>query len=169
MGRRGPPPKPTALKLLAGNPGKRAINRTEPKPEPAKKGERRCPASLPPTGKRLWKSLVPELERLQLLTRIDDATLEGACLNYARALQARAIIAKQGLTIVTDKGFVLPHPAVGIERNSWAAWLRFASTFGLTPASRSSIHIKPPENPADRDDEFLFGGAGTGTNGKRGR
>lgn len=162
----GRPRKPTVLHVLHGTARTDRHGKNEPKPAPAQKGERRCPASLPPAGKRLWKSLVPELERLHLLTKIDDATLEGACLNYARALQARTIIAKQGLTIVTDKGFVLPHPAVGIERNSWAAWLRFASTFGLTPASRSSINIRPPEHPADRDGDFLFG---TGTHGKRGR
>ena len=29
----GPPPKPTKLKLLAGNPGKRPLNENEPEPE----------------------------------------------------------------------------------------------------------------------------------------
>lgn len=161
----GRPTKPTRLKLLQGTLRKGRTAKNEPQPAKAAKGERRCPASLPPAGKRLWKSLVPELERLQLLTKIDDATLEGGCLNYARANQARAIIAKQGLTIVTLNGFVLPHPAVAIERNSWTAWLRFASSFGLTPASRSAIHVKP-EAPQDRDSDFLFG---TGTHGKHGR
>lgn len=162
MGRRGPPPEPTALKLLKGNPGKRAINHDEPQPAKAEKGERRVPASLPPAGKRLWASLVPELARLNLLTKIDDATLHGACLSYARALEAGAIVKKQGMTIITDKGFVIQHPAISIERNSWAAWLKFATQFGLTPSSRSSIHIKPQDAPSDPDADFLFG-----VNGKR--
>lgn len=157
MGRRGPPPEPTALKLLKGNPGKRAINHTEPHPAKAEKGKRRVPSTLPPSGKTLWRALVPELERLNLLTKIDDATLHGACLNYARALQAGALVKKQGLTIVTDKGFVIQHPAVSIERNSWAAWLRFATQFGLTPSSRSAIHIKPDALPTDATADFLFG------------
>jgi hypothetical protein len=33
MGHRGPPPKPTALKLIAGNPGKKALPKDEPKPK----------------------------------------------------------------------------------------------------------------------------------------
>src|ERR1043165_790054 len=158
MARTGRPPKPTALKLLTGNPGKRKLSpELEPQPEKAKKGARRVPSTLPPTGKTLWKALVPELERLNLLTKIDDATLHGACLNYARALQAGALIRKQGLTIVTDKGFVIQHPAVSMERNAWAAWLKFATQFGLTPSARSSIHIKPPESPpVDPTQDFLF-------------
>lgn len=161
MGRRGPPPQPTALKLLKGNPGKRGINHNEPQPAQAERGERRVPASLPPAGKRLWAALVPELARLNLLTKIDDATLHGACLSYARALEAGAIVKKQGMTIITDKGFVIQHPAISIERNSWASWLRFATQFGLTPSSRASINIKPPEAPGDPTEDFLFGKRGS--------
>ena len=32
MGRHGPAPEPTALKLVHGNPGKRPINKAEPRP-----------------------------------------------------------------------------------------------------------------------------------------
>ena len=164
MGRRGPPPEPTSLRLLKGNPGRRPINGHEPKPAKARKGARRVPSSLPPAGKALWHKLVPELERLNLLTKIDDATLHGACLSYARALEAGALVKKQGLTIITDKGFVIQHPAVSIERNSWAAWLRFATQFGLTPSARSSIHIKPDGSPpaSDPTADFLFGKAKLG-------
>lgn len=157
MGRRGPPPKPTALKLLAGNPGKRKINANEPKPDKAEKGKRRCPAWMPPSGKRLWLVLVPELERLNLLSKIDDAMLEGACANYGRALQAEALINKQGLVIMTDKGFMIRHPAVSIARNSWLVWCRFASAFGLDPSSRSRIQIKAQSPGRDVDEDFLFG------------
>ena len=33
MGKRGPRPQPTQLRLVRGNPGKRAINKLEPKPD----------------------------------------------------------------------------------------------------------------------------------------
>jgi P27 family predicted phage terminase small subunit len=166
MPRSGRPPKPTALKLLTGNPGKRAINRAEPKPAKAKKGSRRVPAWLSPDGKREWKRVVPELERLGLLTKIDDGALEGMCAAYARALEADRHVKNGGLTVMTDKGFVLQNPAVAISRLSWTQYRQFASEFGLTPGSRTRIRTTDQKPPADPDDEFLFGKKpGTGTNG----
>ena len=43
MAQRGRKPKPTAVKVLEGNPGKRSLNTNEPKP--VKKAPR-CPAWL---------------------------------------------------------------------------------------------------------------------------
>ena len=43
MAQRGRKPKPTAVKVLEGNPGKRSLNTGEPKPE---KKAPRCPAWL---------------------------------------------------------------------------------------------------------------------------
>lgn len=165
MGRRGPPPKPTVLKLLTGNPGKRAINRAEPKPAKAKKGSRRVPAWLTPDGKREWRRVVPELERLGLLTKIDDGALEGLCAAYARAMEADRHVKNGGLTVMTDKGFVLANPAVSIAKNAWQQYRQFASEFGLTPGSRTRIRTDNQDPPADPDEGFLFGKKGNGTNG----
>lgn len=157
MARTGRPPKPTALKLLTGNPGKRKLNASEPQPAKAAPGTRRVPSSLPPVGRALWKKLVPELERLGLLTSVDDGALHGLCLNYARAIQAAGLVRKQGPVIVTDKGFVLPHPAVAMERNAWKAYKEFCSLFGLDPSSRTRLHVDVPTDTAESDEDFLFG------------
>ena len=63
---RGRKPKPTALKLLEGNPGKRRINGSEPKP-PASRPT--CPAHLSPSAKAEWKRLAEALNRIGLLTQ----------------------------------------------------------------------------------------------------
>lgn len=49
MATRGRKPKPTALKLLEGNPGKRPINEHEPIPP---KGTVKCPSWLEQEAKR---------------------------------------------------------------------------------------------------------------------
>ena len=47
MGRRGPAPKPTAIKKAEGNPGKRKLNTEEPQPLP---GVPECPDHLDATS-----------------------------------------------------------------------------------------------------------------------
>ena len=48
----GPKPKPTKLKLLEGNPGRRPINDKEPKP---KERLPQCPTHLSEEAKREWQ------------------------------------------------------------------------------------------------------------------
>lgn len=52
MAQRGRKPKPTAVKVLEGNPGKRSLNTNEPKPQ---KKTPRCPAWLEAEAKKEWK------------------------------------------------------------------------------------------------------------------
>jgi phage terminase small subunit len=75
------PATPTALKLLAGNPGHRPLNQNEPKPELVAPT---CPSHLSREAKREWRRIVPELEKLGLLTRIDRAALAAYATAYGR-------------------------------------------------------------------------------------
>ena len=54
----GPPPTPTNLKLLRGNPGKRKLNTNEPDPEPAIPP---CPSHLDKVAKKEWRRVSKEL------------------------------------------------------------------------------------------------------------
>ena len=65
MAVRGRKPKPTALKQLEGNPGKRQLNEHEPVPP---KSTVRCPAWLEPEAKKEWKRLAPSLEAMGILS-----------------------------------------------------------------------------------------------------
>lgn len=73
MGTRGRKPKPTAIKVLEGNPGKRPLNANEPKPE---KKSPKCPSWLEPEAKKEWRRMAKVLERLGVLTEIDAAAFE---------------------------------------------------------------------------------------------
>ena len=54
MAQRGRKPKPTAVKVLEGNPDKRSLNTAEPKPE---KKAPRCPSWLEDEAKKEWKRM----------------------------------------------------------------------------------------------------------------
>lgn len=97
MAIKGRKPKPTAIKLLEGNPGKRPLNKSEPKP---KKGAPKCPAWLLPEAKKEWKRMAEQLELLGLLTAVDMTAFAGYCQSYARWKVAEEFITKHGLYIL---------------------------------------------------------------------
>ncbi len=148
MGRRGPPPKPTALKLLQGNPGKRAINAREPKPRGA---IARCPDWLDEEGKACWKRLIPELKRMGVITCVDVDALCNYCDSWSRWKRAVLFLQKNGdvYTIKNPDGtakFIAQLPQVAIARNLLAALLGFQREFGMTPASRSRIVVEQEQS-----------------------
>lgn len=58
----GRKPKPTALKKLEGNPGKRKLNTKEPVPA---KGMPECPRWLLPEAKEEWNRLCQKLSEMR--------------------------------------------------------------------------------------------------------
>lgn len=103
----------------------------------------------------MWEMLAPQLEELGLLTQVDGGALESACVNYARAVDADAIVKKKGLVIKTPFG-PKTNPAISISLKSWNAFRMFATEFGLTPASRSRLNA-PAKPVVDDVEREIFG------------
>jgi len=145
MGRRGPKPKPTALKLIQGNPGKRAINGFEPKPSLVMPV---CPKWLDDEAKNCWRRLAPKLKNMGVLTQIDGDALANYCDAWSRWKRATEFLQKNGdvYTLKDDAGqpkCVAQWPQVAIARNMVLVLNRYQQEFGLTPASRSRISLSP--------------------------
>lgn len=152
MGRRGPPPKPTAVNELRGNPGKRKKNKAEPKPQ---SGAPACPAWLDDEAQAEWQRIVPELEQLEVLTKVDRAALVNYCMAWSRLRQAQTVLVDEGLTFETDNG-PRKRPEVGIVEKAQSLLKSSLEQFGLSPASRSRISTKKEEAVSeDPLDEFL--------------
>jgi len=145
---RGRPRTPTKLKLLRGNPGKRAINKREPKP-PAKVPK--CPAWLDAMAKREWKRVVPVLAKLEMLTEIDRGALAAYCDAYSRWQQAARELRETGTTYIGDRGLVRRHPLVSVVHDAFGEMKAMGAEFGLTPAVRSRLQVveQPPEDPLE--------------------
>lgn len=186
MGRRGPPKKPTTLKIAAGNPGKRPLNPREPKP---KTDEPPMPLWLSERAQAEWRRIVPELLAIGLLARIDQAALASYCQAYAEAEIATRTIETEGRIcrvplfadkaiseLVTDpktgkqetklialKGQVIgerlkTHPAVTQQREAFRLVKQFLAEFGLSPSSRSGVSGQGHEAPpADPRGAKFFG------------
>lgn len=140
--------KPTAIKILEGNPGRRPLNSKEPVPT---KGAITCPAWLPPEAKREWKRLAKKLEIMGVLTEIDRVALASYCLAYARWRQAEEYIDTHEITTETPSGYKQQIPHVSISHTYSKLMLRYMTELGLTPASRSKI-IAEKMNTESKDE-----------------
>lgn len=136
MATRGRKPKPTALKLLEGNPGKRPLNEHEPIPP---KGKVRCPSWLEEEAKKEWRRLAPSLEAMGVLTTADLTAFAGYCQAYARWKEAEEFISQHGSIFQTPSGYVQQVPQISIAQQNLKIMQSFCSEFGLTPATRSRI------------------------------
>lgn len=148
MGKRGPKPEPTNLKIIKGNPGKRPLNKNEPKPKPIKP---ECPEWLNEHAKKMWEKISPELDRMGLFTMIDGEAFSVACQSYGIWVECEEILKEKGRVMVierVDKGgnpigeYEQTRPEVSIGNNALKNFKTFCSEFGLTPSSRSGIEIQ---------------------------
>lgn len=159
----GRPPKPTHLKLIEGNPGKRRLNPHEPIPN----------AELPDPPEFLtvdagieWMRIAEELYRLGILTGIDRGALAAVCQAYGRwqrAERALAEIAKNdratGGLLVKGKGSAIENPLVGTARRAMSDYVRFCSEFGMTPSARSRVEAGATNLPKSKFDGLIGGKA----------
>lgn len=150
----GRPRKPTVLKVLEGNPGKRPLPKGEPKPIPKAPD---CPSVLDREGRKEWRRIVAELEPLGLLTRIDMAALAGYCMAYSRWVGAENMIRKHGMLVKSPNGYPMQSPYLAIANKAIDQMKAFLTEFGMTPASRSRIDLKLDDEKEDAMEALLSG------------
>lgn len=120
---RGRKPKPTRLKVLTGNPGKRALNHDEPRPEPAVP---ECPPELSERAQAEWNRLAGELATLRVLTNLDRAALAAYCGAYALWAEATEAIQKFGAMVKSPTGYPIQSPYVSIANRQAEIMIRIA-------------------------------------------
>lgn len=142
MGARGPAPKPTALKVAQGNPGKRALNANEPKPDATMP---QCPRWLNKAARGEWQRVARRLHNAGVLTYVDRGVLAVYCQAYGRLVEAETELRLRGDVIETTNGNLVQSPYLQIANRAMDQMVRAAKELGMTPASRSSIKIDKPE------------------------
>lgn len=145
-------PTPTALKLVKGNPGKRATNKKEPRPA---REIPSCPAHLTDDAKVAWGRLTVLLDRMGVLTEADALALERLCDCYADILACRELVERDGRTYTTQsEGGILikTNPAVNQLRAADAQFKSYLVEFGLTPAARTKVNAKDSDDDDKKED-----------------
>lgn len=143
--------KPTALKRLAGNPGKRPLPEHEARPDPA---STRAPHGLPREALKYWRKLAPRLAQVGLLSELDTYAAADLVTCLARMKEAEAIIEEEGIVIPSDRGGLVRHPAVMVANGYRAAFQRYCAKFGLTPSDRAGLEVFIEEEPDVLDQLF---------------
>jgi P27 family predicted phage terminase small subunit len=147
----GRKPKPTHLKLIEGNPGKRPVPRSEPKPEPKAP---KPPTDLHGDALREWRRVAPQLERLGLLTGLDRAALSAYCWAWARLLAAQRVLADSGVLVKQRGNRTVKNPAIQVARDAAAECRAWCAEFGMTPSARGRMAL--PDRPGDDDLDTLL-------------
>ena len=157
MGKRGPKPQPTAIKLARGT--LRERRKDEPQP-PADKIV--MPKHLGKVARAKWKELLPLLEGVRVMTDADVEALARYCDTYEWWLATRAILKKDGCTypILNDGGevkYIAQRPEVSIAHKLATQLRQLEQDFGLNPSARSSLSVAPEKPATDEDAAILFG------------
>lgn len=151
----GRPRKPTAIKILTGNPGRRPIIADSIKVEsilpPA-------PDHLLKEAKAEWNRLAPSLYALRMLSVLDLAAFGAYCQAYATWKTASLSLLEMGkqdlltsgLMMRTSNGNAIQNPVVGIMNKAALDMVRYASEFGMTPSARARINTGG-DNPTLHD------------------
>ena len=152
---RGRRPKPTHLKLLHGNPGKRRLNPHEPKP---RDGIPTCPSHLSPSAKAEWKRLVHQLHDMNVLCTLDRSTLAGYCQAYGRWVEAERKLQETPAILKMPSGYLQQNPWLTIANKQLELMHRYATELGLSPAARSRVSVNPLVRRPDYPRPWEFDG-----------
>lgn len=156
MAKRGRKPKPTAAKIRAGNPGRRALNQNEPKP---KLRAPPCPRHLDKVARAEWRRVCRELLELGILTSIDRSVLIAYCESWSLYVAAHAKVAEEGSVLISEKtGAPYQSPYLSQMTAAMKAMVGYAVELGMTPSARSRVQVQPPKKANDKKRFFKIAG-----------
>ncbi len=148
---RGRKPKPTAVKQLNGNPGKRALNKKEP--------EYPCLGSTPPDfldehGQKEWRRVFPMLSAIKVIKAPEAALLAAYCGAFADFYKLSELSKGKGFIVKAPNGCPMISPLFQALSKARTEMVRLMAELGITPSSRSRVAAEKEEE-SDPLDDFI--------------
>ena len=137
----GRPPKPTKLKVVENNPGRRPLNTSEPKA----RGRINKPKDLSKKASALWGRMVKWLgkDHMDLLNACDELALAMLAENYAEWWECVKQLRKEGrvIEVPNSMGDLVPksNPLAAQEADLQRRLFVLISRFGFTPSDRVKL------------------------------
>ena len=140
-------PKPTALRLIEGNPSRRPFNKNEPKPAPVIP---KCPRHLNAAAKVDGERIAETVQTVGVLDESDGGQLAMFWQAWGRWVEAEAAWKKDGTVLKSPKnGWEVKSPYLMVANKAMEQMQRALSEFGMSPASRARVQAAG----ASRDEE----------------
>ena len=144
---RGQKPKPRRLKIVEGNPGKRALNKNEPMPDVEKPV---APDVLSDAASVHWGTVVQQLYDAKIMTNLDIDALAMYCEAYARWVEANDKVRTEGTIVIAKSGYPMQSPWLSIANKAFDQMKAIMTEFGMTPSSRTRVSVQKD----DPDDDW---------------
>ena len=129
--------KPTALKLIQGNPGNRPINKNEPTPVHVYNPQ--PPESLNELEAAKWVEVAGKLAACRVLTELDLDSLEIYCRNWISMHEALNDLNDRGKLLKTKSGSFMWNPQWTQYKHSERVCRSIMAEFGMTPSTRTGV------------------------------
>ena len=97
------------------------------------------PTDIEKEAKNYMTNVVNMLEDNGLMQDVDNAALTMLARNYSMFIKASKQLEKDGLTVVSDRGNIAPHPAIKIAKDAQIQAMKVMEKFGLTAKDRTKI------------------------------
>lgn len=99
----------------------------------------KIPTDIEKEAKNYMTNVVNMLEDNGLMQDVDNAALTMLARNYSMFIKASKQLEKDGLTVVSDRGNIAPHPAIKIAKDAQTQAMKVMEKFGLTAKDRTKI------------------------------
>ena len=138
---RGRKPKPTWLKVIGGNPGRRPLNFAEPKPE----GDLPTPPEwLTPRQRGIWETAIAGAPA-GLLRRVDESVFLVWVVAKDLHQSAAEKIAQSGTIVrMPNSNMAVQSPWVAVLNKQAQIMLKASAEMGFTPSSRARVRLEGP-------------------------
>ncbi len=146
----GRPAKPTNLKVIEGNRGKRSLNKQEP--DPTYLNDLAAPEWLPAGAKAVWDEVAPQLRNARLLTTVDVQALAAGCVALWQFRFAACRAGDENMVKANYKenedGKLVPYgehinPWMMVQSMTFKQAMGIFQQFGMSPAARTRISVNP--------------------------
>lgn len=159
VGKRGPAPQPTALKLLKGETRASRLNTDAPKPI---KVNPIPPTDLGPRAREVWDRQLASMAASGWLTPVDGDALRAYCEAVERYEEGARLLRGSGPLVMGARGTkerpeYVRNPLHQVVRDNAMLIRLFARDLGFVPSGREGLHPGGIEGEGDAFDAWEAG------------